>query len=261
MLTLVQSAVLGRWRATSEDLFHEVARLVGAAPGREVLVAGADPHGLAPWLARRTRTSVTSVHPDTPGIDNARHVGRQKNAAPAIHHEQCRLDDLAFADDVFDAAVGEPALSAAAEPQRAISELVRVVKPFGLVVLLQPTWMSGTPAGTRELVVERLGLRPFLVVEWKQMLRTAGAVELQVQDWTDGSPGGRALPPLRPARLSWQQKMHIVGRSWHRWGLRGARSMVERESALLRDLSHERAIGFHLLAAHKWPHGGRIEDR
>ena len=33
-------------------------------------------------------------------------------------------------------------------------------------------------------------MRPRLVVEWKQMLRDAGVVDLQVQDWTDAGADG-----------------------------------------------------------------------
>jgi hypothetical protein len=158
---------------------------------------------------------------------------------------------------VFDAAVAEPALAAAASPEQAVVELARVVKPMGAVVLLQLSWSSDLAADARDLVVERLGLRPHLLVEWKQMLREAGVVDIQVQDWTCGGPGcgPLALPPAgESARLSWQDKMQILGRGWRQGGWREARGAVEREATLLRDLSHERAIGFHLIKGVKWPH-------
>ena len=40
VLRLVQMAVLGRWRATGEELYREVAHLTEAASGRELLVSG-----------------------------------------------------------------------------------------------------------------------------------------------------------------------------------------------------------------------------
>jgi len=40
VLRLVQTAVLGRWRATGEDLYREAARLGEAGPGCEIIVAG-----------------------------------------------------------------------------------------------------------------------------------------------------------------------------------------------------------------------------
>src|ERR1700733_8541137 len=40
ILRLVQLVVLGRWRATGEQLYREVARVTDIQPGQEVLVSG-----------------------------------------------------------------------------------------------------------------------------------------------------------------------------------------------------------------------------
>jgi hypothetical protein len=56
------------------------------------------------------------------------------------------------------------------------------------------------------------------------------------------------------ARLRWQDKVQILGRGWRQGGWREARGAVERETALLRNLSRERAIGFQLIKGVKWPH-------
>src|SRR5207249_918094 len=85
---------------------------------------------------------------------------------------------------VFDGGVGEPVLASAADPARAVAELARVVRPMGNVILLQLTWNSEIGAESRQMLIERLGLRPHHLVEWKQMMRDAGLVDIQVQDWT-----------------------------------------------------------------------------
>src|SRR5262249_44022353 len=151
-----------------------------------------------------------------------------------------------------------------------------VTKPMGVVVLLQLTWSAGIGDSTRDLLVERLGIWPHHLVEWKQMLRDAGVVDIDVQDWSDG-PLGRAArdsgawrrisaskgvpPPQGPVSPSrtLPQKMHIVGRAWRRWGWRAgalgaARGALELEAQLLRDLWRERTVGFHLVSGVKWPH-------
>src|SRR5919204_1304861 len=207
VLRLVQSAVLGRWRATSDDLYREVVRLTEAAPGKEILVSGCGDGSTAEWLAMRTGASVTGVDPDAETIELAESRARTLESPVPLHYQQSPLDDLPHETTVFDVAIGEPALSAASDPSRAVAELARVTKPLGVVVLLQPTWTSDIPPEARELIVERLGLRPQLPVAWKQMLRDAGVVELQVQDWTSGTPGGRASGPVavedEPA-LNWR---------------------------------------------------------
>ncbi len=256
VLRLVQMVVLGRWRATGEDLYREVAAMTEARAGQEVLVSGAGEGVTAEWLATRTGAAVTGVDADAAMIERAEARARSLATPLPLTYQHGPLDDLPHESEVFDAAVGEPGLSAAADPARAVAELARVVRPMGAVVLLQLTWSSELSATARELLVERLGLRPRMLVEWKQMLREAGIVELQIQDWTSAAPtrasGARAAEP--DPRLSWPEKAQIVGRAWRRWGWREARSAVERETTLLRELSRERALGFQLLKGVKWPH-------
>jgi 2-polyprenyl-3-methyl-5-hydroxy-6-metoxy-1,4-benzoquinol methylase len=246
-------AVLGRWRATGEELYREVSTLTEAAPGREVLVSGCGDGVTTEWLAVRTGATVTGVDPDAERIEAAERRAREAARGSTLSYQLGRLEDLPYENAVFDAAVGEPTLAGLEDPSRAVAELSRVVKPMGIVVLLEPTWNSDLTSGAREMLVERLGLRPRLLVEWKQMLRDAGIVELQVQDWTSGGPA-RAPKTVDENALTWQQKMQIVGRAWRRWGWREARTAVERETTLLRELSRERAIGFQLLKGVKWPH-------
>lgn len=266
ILRLVQLVVLGRWRATGEQLYREVARVTEAQPGQEVLVSGCGDGLTVEWLARRTGASVTGVDPDGTYIERAearaRGDSRPRTSALHVAYQQAPLDELPHETGVFDAAIGEPGVAAVQNPDRAVAELVRVTKPMGAVVLLVLTWGSELSQAGRELLVERLGLHPHLLVEWKRMLRAAGIVDVQVQDWTSGEPGGAstagaARDAADAAQLTWQQKVQIATRSWRRWGWGGwreARAAVEREMALLEDLSDERAIGFQLIKGVKWPH-------
>jgi hypothetical protein len=255
--------VLGRWRGTGEQLYREVARLTGASTGQEIVVSGSGEGVSVEWLARRTGASVTGVDPNRERVERAEARVRhspQGSASLAVSYQTAPLDDLPHETAVFDAAVGEPGIAAAADPAHAVAELVRVTKPMGPVVLLELTWGSELTAAARELLVQRLGLRPHHVVEWKRMLRDAGVVDVQVQDWTSGEPGGAstvgaARDAAEAAHLTWQQKVQIATRSWRKWGgLRAAREAVQQEVELLRDLSDERAIGFQVIKGVKWPY-------
>ena len=214
VLRLVQRSVLGRWRATGEELYRELSALAEAGPGDELLVSGCGEGATTEWLARRTGATVTGVDPERQRVDRAesrlRGIGRQL----PLQYELAALDDLPHESNVFDAAIGEPLLSAAADPARAVAELVRVTKPMGVVILLQLTWSSDIAPEARERVVERLGLRPYLLVEWKQFLRDAGAVDLQVQDWTTGGDGVLPREVVAPeTQLGWREKAQILGRT------------------------------------------------
>jgi hypothetical protein len=104
------------------------------------------------------------------------------------------------------------------------------------------------------MLVERIGLRPHLLIDWYQMMREAGLVEIQVQDWTEAGAKAAAESDEEEPALTWQQKVQIAGRAWRQLGWKGARSAVARESALLKELTRERALGFQLLKGVKWPH-------
>ncbi len=259
VLRMVQMVVLGRWRATGDDLYRELVHLVEPAPGKEILISGCGDGVTAEWLARRTGAAVTGVDPSPERIARAEEKRRAFAIPQPLTYQQAELDDLPHENEVFDGTIGEPVLASATDPARAVAELVRVTKPMGPVVLLQPTWSSDIATGARELLVERLGLRPHLLVEWKQMLREAGVVDIQVQDWTSGGPGTAttrgtgARTPIGP-QLTWRQKIQIAGRAWRRWGWREARGAIEQETTLLRELARERSIGFQLIKGVKWPH-------
>jgi SAM-dependent methyltransferase len=257
VLRLVQMVVLGRWRATGEELYREVAGLIDAAPGQEVLVSGCGEGDTTEWLAGKTQASVTGVDALQEPIERAEARARALTIPVPPSYQQAPLDDLPHETGVFDSAIGEPALASASDPARAVAELARVTKPLGPVVLLQLTWSQDLGSEARDMLVERLGMRPYLVVEWKQMMRDAGLVDIQVQDWTAAgasNPSGRGAAGETPS-LTWQQKLQIAGRAWRAWGWREARGAVEREKLLLRELTRERALGFQLMKGVKWPHG------
>ncbi|HEY7897069.1 MAG TPA: methyltransferase domain-containing protein [Gemmatimonadaceae bacterium] len=253
VLRLVQMAIIDRWRATGEDLYREVARLADIESGQEIVVAGCGRGVTTEWLARRTGASVTGVDADDEDIAQAEEHAREASLALSYQHSE--LDDLPYESDVFDAAIGEPEIAGASSTGKAVAELARVTKPMGAVVLLQLTWSSELPASRRELVVERLGMRPRMLVEWKQMLRDAGVVDIQVKDWTNecddelASASGMSTP-----HLNWQGKLQVMGRALRRSGWAEARQALVRETELLRDLSRERSMNFSIIKGVKWPH-------
>lgn len=252
VLRLVQMAIIDRWRATGEDLYREVARLADLQEGQEVIVAGCGRGVTSEWLARRTGAIMTGVDPDRTDIEQADE--RAREVGLPLTFQQGPLDDLPYESNVFDAAIGEPEIAAAADAERAVSELVRVTKPMGPVVLLELTWSSELPASRRELVVERLGLRPRLLVEWKQMLRDAGVVDIQVDDWTNECDDELAAEEGASFQLNWQEKLQVMGRALRRSGWAEARQALTRETELLRDLSRERSMNFSIIKGVKWPH-------
>jgi len=137
-----------------------------------------------------------------------------------------------------------------------VSELARVTKPFGCVVLVQLIWSGNVDPERREILVRHLGARPMILVEWKQLLRDAGVVELTVEDWSD------APSPFRPAAggpfpdfseiFTLREKLSILRRALRRWGWRGVRGAVLREREVHRLLTRERVLGLSLIKGTRW---------
>jgi SAM-dependent methyltransferase len=167
------------------------------------------------------------------------------------------LDDLPYQDDSFDLTIGEVALGATVDPAAAIRELVRVTRPLGSVVLVQLVWTGHLGEDRREALVQHLGARPMLLVEWKQLLRDAGCVDLHVEDWSDYAS------PFRPAVtgpfhdiakiFTLRQKVGILRRALKRWGWRGVRGAIVREQEIHRLLTRERVLGLSMIKGTKWP--------
>jgi SAM-dependent methyltransferase len=229
-----------------------VARLAELGEGQDIVVSGCGRGVTTEWLATRTGAAVTGVDPDREEIDRAESRARETEQPLHLSYQQAPLDDLPYETDVFDAAIGEPELAASADPGRAVSELVRVTKPMGPVVLLQITWRTEMRNAVRELLTERLGLSPRLLVEWKQVMRDAGLVDIQVDDWTaecEDEHDDDCGP-----QLHWQDKMRIVGHAFRRSGWKEARQALARETELLRELTKDRSLGFSIIKGVKWPH-------
>ncbi len=64
---------------------------------------------------------------------------------------------LPFADAAFDAARVERALQHMADPVAAVGEMVRVVRPGGVVLACEPDWDTLALSGSRQDLVDRLG--------------------------------------------------------------------------------------------------------
>mgnify|MGYP005812220971 CR=1 FL=1 len=66
---------------------------------------------------------------------------------PEVRFEEGDVEALPFADDEFDAAVSSLALCHLADPSRAVTELARVVRPEGSIVITDPHPGSGIAGG------------------------------------------------------------------------------------------------------------------
>lgn len=247
-----------------EALYRQIALLTEVGPDSEVLDAPCGRGVTTSYLAVHYGVDGTGLDFDPQLIREAESRAQAMGLEQQLNFQCAPLDDLPFHDDVFDLSIGEIALGATFDPSAAVRELTRVTRPYGSVVLVQLVWTGNVDAERRELLVQHLGARPLLLVEWKQHLRDAGCVDLHVEDWSDYSG------PFRPvvvgpfhdiARLfSIRQKIGILRRALRRWGWRGVRGAIVREQEIHSLLTRQRVLGLSMIKGTKWPHDAAHED-
>jgi len=92
------------------------------------------------------------------------------------------------------------------------------------------------------------------LVEWKRALLEANVSDLLVEDWSDHAfsflvPGGTFRGPAELHTLG--GKLAILVRAWRRWGWRGLKGALRRESRILKLLGPERTVGVSLIVGTK----------
>lgn len=239
-----------------EALYREIALLTELTSEQVVLDAACGRGISTEFLAALTSAEVYGVDPDPALVSEAEQRTRAHGLADRVRFEATPLDDLPYEDGIFDVAIGEVGLASLVDPARAVQELARVTRPMGSVVLVQLIWTGHVEDAKREILVQHLGARPLLLVEWKQLLRDAGVVDLHVEDWSDYAS------PFRPAVtgpfhdiaqiFSFRQKLAILRRALRRWGWRGVRGAVVREQEIHQLLTRQRVLGLSMIRGTRW---------
>jgi SAM-dependent methyltransferase len=256
MLDLVRLSRDAVFPPGGQELYRKIALLTELQAGRELLVAASGRGSSALFLAESTGCDAAGVEPDPRLADEAEQRARAAGL-DRVTFQAAALDDLPYRDGIFHVALGEMGLAAAADPAAAVRELARVTRPMGCVALVQLIWTGNVGPERREMLAAHLGARPMFLVEWKQLLREAGVVDLKVEDWSDAPspfrPGSAAVPFPDFAVFPVRERLAILRRALGRWGWRGVRGAVLREREVHRLLTRERVLGLSLIVGTRWP--------
>ena len=243
------------------DLYRQIAVLTEMGEDGEVLDVACGKGVSLEYFVKEFGVHGSGVDVDPTMIEQAEARSRDEGIADRLQFQTGRSDALPYRDEIFDATVGEIGLSNHCEPAAAISELVRVTKPGGIVVLVQLVWKAPVDEQRRVVLADHLGARPLMVVEWKRLLRESGISTVHTEDWSDEETAFRptvAKPfPDFAELFSVGEKIGILRRAWTRWGWRGVRTVLEREREVHRLLTRERILGLALLKGRK---GEAAED-
>ena len=232
-----------------EALYRNILRLVALSPEDEFVIVPCGRGVSALFVARATDAIGAGADPDPRLVDVASERAKNAGIGDRLHFETAPLDSLPYQDAVFDLALGEVELGAVPDPPAAVRELARVTRPGGTVVLIQLVWTRAVDAARGAELIERLGVRPQLVVEWKQMLRAAGITDLVVEDWSDAAAAQDQPSVLGGLAelFTLRGKLRLLPRAWKKWGWKGVRAVLSREHELRRLLQEERVLGISLI--------------
>lgn len=232
-----------------EALYRSLIRLVELDETSEFLLVPCGRGRSALFVAESTGAAGAGADPDPLMVSVATDRAKEAGLAGRLHFEQSPLHELPYQDAVFDVALAEIELGAAADPDAAVRELARVTRPGGTVVMIQLIWLRSLNEERRRDLVEQLGVRPRMLMEWKQMLRDAGIIDLHVEDWSD-SATSRSRPSVLGGLaelFTLRGKLFLLPRAWRRWGWRGVRAVLSRERELRRLLEDEQVLGVTLI--------------
>ncbi len=255
MLDLVRLSPRRLFPPGGEELYRQIALLTEMRPGLEVLDVASGKGVPLEYFVTEFGVTASGVEIDPSMVDQADSWSRELGAGDRLQFQSGRSDRLPYRDEIFDIAIGEIALANHCEPEEAVRELVRVTKPGGFVVLVQLVWKAPVEETRRTVLADHLGARPMMVVEWRRILREAGVVDVQVEDWSDEETAFRseAVKPFADFAeiFTLAERLSILRRAWQRWGLRGVSTALSRESEVHKLLSSERILGLDLLRGRK----------
>jgi len=257
MLDLVRLSRRSLFPPGGRELYHQVALLTDLGEGSEVLVAACGEGITLEYFVREFGVQGSGVDVNPELIQIAEERARDLGLQGRMQFQEGRMSDLPYRDGVFDVVVAELGLAARTDPEEAVKELVRVVRPGGRVVLVQLVWKAPVDPERADILARHLGAKPLMLVELKKILRGHGVRRLRTEAWSDRETAFRptiAKPfPDFAELFSLPEKVGILRRAWSRWGWKGVRAALAREREVHRLLTRERILGLDMLIGTRMP--------
>jgi len=203
-----------------EARYADLFRRLRITPGERILEVGSGAGGVARLLARLThgQNSIVAVDPSRLAIAEARRLTAEADLAEAIDFRVMDGRALDLPDAVFDVALCTRTLVHAREPETILSEMVRVLRPGGRLLALEPDrdgLLSSAPRDevNRLLWSRRRSLNPQIGRHLYGLLRRAGLADVEVVPTYRMS----TAPPSPAAALEVRQALEL--RSGDYWEL------------------------------------------
>ncbi|MDA4135549.1 MAG: class I SAM-dependent methyltransferase [Thaumarchaeota archaeon] len=142
-------------------------------PGERILDVGAGWGTLADLVRSEGKCEVYAVDTDK------KRIARMQEAYPALKSSQANSEDLPFPDSHFDKVYSTMALHHFSDQRRAVKEFARILKPMGLLLIveIQPSSAQGRYLRFFENGIMRSHLKFLEMNQLAEMLKEQGRFE------------------------------------------------------------------------------------
>ncbi len=230
-------------------LTRRTAQVAELAPGLRVLDVSSGRGTQAVWYAREFGVEVTGVDLSPHMVATAFERARAAGLEDRVRFETGDSQALGFEAATFDVAINECAVGIPDDSQAVLSEMVRVVKPGGRVVMHESTWQGAWRPEDKAELAERYGTTPLEKAEWVALLEQAGAIEIETECQPWSNP--KNFYKIRQDRdvagpgqvLTLGERLRTIGRIFLRHGPAGLVTALKNEKAFYRTVLQGR-IGY-----------------
>lgn len=205
------------------EITQELANLCGVEKDTFVLDVASGTGETACYLVEKLEARVLGIDSSDYMIERAREKAKQRNLA--IEFIQGDAHQLPIEDSTFDVVISECTMCLL-DKEKAIREMIRVVKPKGYVGFHDICWKDDTPERIKKRLAEIEGERPETLEGWKALCEKSGLVEIQAIDRS------ALIPPWMKettSNLSFVSILKIVSKIISLWGILGLVKVWESE--------------------------------
>lgn len=205
------------------DITQELADLCGIEKDTSVLDIASGTGESACYLAEKLGARVVGIDGSDLMVERAQKKAKQRNLK--IEFKKGDAHQLAFRENTFDTVISECTMCIL-DKEKAIREMVRVVKPNGFVGFHDICWKSNTPERMKKRLAEIEDERPETLEGWKALCQEAGLIDVRAIDRS-------ALIPVwmkdTTRNLNFASIAKIIVKVIRMWGISGLRNVWESE--------------------------------
>ncbi|HEV2401497.1 MAG TPA: class I SAM-dependent methyltransferase [Candidatus Sulfotelmatobacter sp.] len=161
------------------DGTRALAELCHVRSGKLVLDVASGTGESACYLAEVFGCKVTGIDHSSWMVETAKRKAEERGLV--VEFENGDAHDLPFDTETFDLAISECA-TCALQKEKAITEMVRVVRRGGYVAISDLYWRDGAPEGLKSKLVELENERPETLAGWVHLFEGVGLKEVKTED-------------------------------------------------------------------------------